>query len=209
VDVISALDSGRPDPNDNIVVLVPKEGELKVEARPFAIVTYNKRLHVGLIGKNVARDISCLFTTQTMNDSEITLPKKISRYSAESKKHLGRTLYIILDFKKFNLQWSLVLLILILTSLDRLYGFHNVFVKCHSFYQRAYFISNLRTRPPRLDAQGYPTPGAYCHVNHDGGTEGMFQRMVGSCILNDRRSDETNEQLLLPPRSAPRALRPR
>ena len=176
INVISELDCGRPDPNDNIVVLVPKEGELKVEARPFAIVTCNKRLHVGLVGKNVARDISCLFTTQTMNDSEITLLKKVSRYATEGKTHPNRTLYIILDFKKFNLQWSLVLLVLILMCLDRLYGF-KMSVECHSFYQRAYFVSNLRTRPPKPDPQGYPTPGAYCHINHDGGTEGMFQRI--------------------------------
>ena len=46
--VIEQVEQGRSPRNDDIIHLVAKEGELKVEARAFAVATYDKRIHVGL-----------------------------------------------------------------------------------------------------------------------------------------------------------------
>jgi len=48
--VIEAVERGTSPRDDDIIHLVAKEGELKVEARAFAVATYDKRIHVGLLG---------------------------------------------------------------------------------------------------------------------------------------------------------------
>jgi len=55
--VIDTVERGLSPRNDDVIHLVVKEGELKVEARAFAVATYYKRIHIGLLGQNMSAHI--------------------------------------------------------------------------------------------------------------------------------------------------------
>ena len=182
VQFIEEIESGLVNQEDDIVRLVPKEGELKTSARMFAVVTFKRKLYVGLLGANLSQHILPLFSSQTMTDSEITFLKKVARMSSEPVLHLGNIIIFVLDIKRFNLRWVASVLLGMLRDLDKLYGFNGVFQDLHFWFQRCTYIYSSRTRLPSVARDGSPQIGDYCHANHIGGLEGQGQKIWTTAI---------------------------
>ena len=125
-----------------------------------------------------------LFSSQKMTDSEITLTKKLSKLTRESATRKLSTVNV-LGYNKLNLYFVLSTMIVILKSLDSLFGLKESFSDLHKWFQRCVMIGGSRTRPPRIARDGLPEGGPYCHRRHEGGLEGMgllefFETVVSS-----------------------------
>jgi len=68
-------------------------------------------------------------------------------------------------------------MIVMLSSLDALFGLKVCFRELHQWFQRCALIGGSRTRPPRIALDGLPEEGRYCPRRHEGGPEGMGQKI--------------------------------
>ena len=68
-------------------------------------------------------------------------------------------------------------MIVMLSSLDALFGLRVSFRDLHQWFQRCVLIGGSRTRPPRIALDGLPEEGPYCHRRHEGGREGTGQKI--------------------------------
>jgi len=64
-----------------------------------------------------------------------------------------------------------------LSSLDSLFGLKVSFRDLHQWFQRCVLTGESRTKPPRIARDGLPEEGPYCHRRHEGGLEGMSQKV--------------------------------
>jgi len=112
-----------------------------------------------------------------MTDSQITLTKKVSKLTRESATRKLSTVNVVLDYNKFNLYFVLSVMIIMLSSLDSLFGLKESFSDLHKWFQRCVLIGVSRTRPPRIARDGLPEEGPYCFRRHEGGLEGMGQKI--------------------------------
>jgi len=68
-------------------------------------------------------------------------------------------------------------MIVMLSSLDALFGLRVSFRDLHQWFQRCVLIGGSRARSPRIASDGLPEEGPYCHRRHEDGLEGMGQKI--------------------------------
>ena len=156
------------------------DNELEVyllESRLFCILEFRVKVLIGLLGHNVSKSVLKYLKTQTMTSSELDNLKKSYGYASEASSSNLKVLFFILDFKKFNCQWRLHILISLCAFLDRIYGFNHVFMHLHILVSRMFVLMDSRTRPPKIGPDGNPEPGPYCHKLNEGGFEGLAQKV--------------------------------
>ena len=175
--IINEVNQGYWDKELEVCLLSPKEGELKTKSRLFCILEFRVKVLIGLLGHNVSKSVLKYLKTQTMTSSELEYLKKSYGYASEASASNLKVFFFILDFKKFNCQRRLHILISLCAFLDRIYGFNHVFMHLHIPFSRMFVLMNSRTRPPKIGQDGNPEPGPDCHKLNEGGFEGLAQKV--------------------------------
>lgn len=166
---------------DLIIGVCPKEREMKLQPRLFAVMTMKVRLYFVLTEALLAEHLLPLFPQVTMIDDAIKLTKKIFHATKSmGNKSLAEILIPIItniDFEKWNLNMRAELVNPIFRIMDQFFGFHNIFEATHAVFSQSTIYLTDNTLELKLSgdccdlADG---PGVW--HNHKGGFEGLRQK---------------------------------
>ncbi|AJG39148.1 RNA-dependent RNA polymerase [Tacheng Tick Virus 7] len=182
--------------DDLIIGVCPKEREMKMEPRLFAVMTMKVRLYFVLTESLLAEHMLPLFPQVTMIDDAIKLTKKIYHATRSmGDKEITELLIPIItniDFEKWNLNMRAELVNPIFRVMDQFFGFTNVFERTHDIFEQStiYLTDNtleMSVDPSHTDlADG---PGVW--HGHKGGFEGLRQKgwTIVTIILLELVSD--------------------
>ncbi|AWT62665.1 RNA-dependent RNA polymerase [Clerodendrum chlorotic spot virus] len=165
--------------DDCIIGLYPKERELKLEARYFALMSFRMRLYF-TITEHLANDhLLEYFPMVTMSDSMLELQKKLdalSRKQTSSKR--GVIHYVVnIDFRKWNQQMREEMTIDLFNDTDRLFGFNNLVGRTHEIFRRSYIYLSSGEYVPSLNGRGgLRTEAPYSWTKDPSGKEGLRQK---------------------------------
>ncbi|UXL90877.1 MAG: polymerase [Fuyun tick rhabdovirus] len=166
---------------DLIIGVCPKEREMKMEPRLFAVMTMKVRLYFVLTEALLADHLLPLFPQVTMIDDAIKLTKKIYHATKSmGDKSLAEILIPIItniDFEKWNLNMRAALVDPIFRVMDQFFGFKNVFEATHSIFENSTIYLSDNTIQMSVTDDGTDLadgPGVW--HNHCGGFEGLRQK---------------------------------
>ncbi|AMK09260.1 RNA-dependent RNA polymerase [Drosophila unispina virus 1] len=171
---LDQLEKGYFDPEDNTAVFCRKERELKPSGRAFVKQTYLQRGAQVSREKNLADEVLPYFEEQTMTSSEAQVIKRQQQMTEGNKDHYTN---FNIDFSKWNLHFRYSLIHPIGKVLDQLFGTKYLFSEVHRWFLSCKIFANSRLTPPDCDSDGKPIPGPYFIDNHQGGGEGMCQKL--------------------------------
>ncbi|FAA01392.1 TPA: RNA-dependent RNA polymerase [Anole lyssa-like virus 1] len=182
LEFLQKVDKDGLDFNDLIIGLKPKERELKIEGRFFALMSWNLRLYFVITEKLLADKIIPLFDSLTMTDNLNRVFKKlIDRVNGQGLEDYQRVTYAFhLDYEKWNNHQRMESTKDVFQVLDRFFGFHNVFSRTHEFFQKSWIYYT-----DRADLIGVwdnkifcrdVSEGPVCWNGQEGGLEGLRQK---------------------------------
>lgn len=136
-----------------MVGLRPKERELKIKARLFAMMVLEMRLYFGMTEKNIAEKIFPYIPYQTMTWTDSELLKVLLDLSALYRKSPNKdknqlNIVVSLDFNKFNQRWRYESTKRIFRTMDQLLGTPGLIEYSHKFFESAFFYLTSNLRPP-------------------------------------------------------------
>ncbi|AVJ54239.1 RNA-dependent RNA polymerase [Taiwan bat lyssavirus] len=197
---LRAIDIGGLPDDDLIIGLKPKERELKIEGRFFALMSWNLRLYFVITEKLLATYILPLFDALTMTDNLNKVFKKlIDRVTGQGLLDYSRVTYAFhLDYEKWNNHQRLESTKDVFSVLDKVFGLKKVFSRTHEFFQKSWIYYSDRSdliglwkdQIYCLDMGDGPT----CWNGQDGGLEGLRQKgwSLVSLLMIDRESQTRN-----------------
>ncbi|QDZ26156.1 RNA dependent RNA polymerase [European bat lyssavirus] len=197
---LRSIDVGGLPDDDLIIGLKPKERELKIEGRFFALMSWNLRLYFVITEKLLATYILPLFDALTMTDNLNKVFKKlIDRVTGQGLLDYSRVTYAFhLDYEKWNNHQRLESTKDVFSVLDKVFGLKKVFSRTHEFFQKSWvyysdrsdLIGLWRDQIYCLDMTNGPT----CWNGQDGGLEGLRQKgwSLVSLLMIDRESQTRN-----------------
>ncbi|AFQ62098.1 polymerase [Ikoma lyssavirus] len=197
---LKRIDDHGLDPDDLIIGLKPKERELKIEGRFFALMSWNLRLYFVITEKLLANHIIPLFDSLTMTDNLNKVFKKlIDRVTGQGLTDYSRVTYAFhLDYEKWNNHQRMESTEHVFQVLDKVFGLKKVFSRTHEFFQKSWIYYSERSdligiwgnKICCLDMSEGPT----CWDGQDGGLEGLRQKgwSLVSLLMIDRESQIRN-----------------
>ncbi|ABV03821.1 polymerase [Lyssavirus caucasicus] len=197
---LRSVDAHGLDEEDLIIGLKPKERELKIEGRFFALMSWNLRLYFVITEKLLANHILPLFDALTMTDNLNKVFKKlIDRVTGQGLMDYSRVTYAFhLDYEKWNNHQRMESTKDVFSVLDKVFGLERVFSRTHEFFQKSWIYYSERSdligiaggNIYCLDMTGGPT----CWNGQDGGLEGLRQKgwSMISLLMIDRESQIRN-----------------
>nr|AYE39796.1 polymerase [Lyssavirus rabies] len=197
---LKSIDLGGLPDEDLIIGLKPKERELKIEGRFFALMSWNLRLYFVITEKLLANYILPLFDALTMTDNLNKVFKKlIDRVTGQGLLDYSRVTYAFhLDYEKWNNHQRLESTEDVFSVLDQVFGLKRVFSRTHEFFQKSWIYYSDRSdliglwedQIYCLDMSNGPT----CWNGQDGGLEGLRQKgwSLVSLLMIDRESQTRN-----------------
>ncbi len=171
--------------NDHIIGVVPKEREMKINPRLFAIMTLKARLFFVVTESVLADHLLTNFPQITMSLSGIKLSKLLynitKHQSSISESTFQESITMNIDFETWNLRMRDGLSRPLFEEFDKLFGYTNNFTLTHSFFSKStVYVADEETEL-EVTPQNTFAIGPYCWTNHLGGFEG--QRQKGWTIL--------------------------
>ncbi|APG78806.1 RNA-dependent RNA polymerase [Hubei rhabdo-like virus 5] len=157
-------------PNWSIIQLLPKERELKIDARMFSILVYEIRMMCSVAERNIATGILPLFTQQTITDSGPALKSKVDFLTTlkEDKDYIWVSFNS--DLEQWNYTFRQSLQIYFTNILNQIYG-----VK-HFFTVTKIFLESWITGANKFIH--WDISNIFCNwENHLGGNQGIFQKL--------------------------------
>ncbi|ABZ81161.1 polymerase [Lyssavirus lagos] len=197
---LRTIDQGGLPEDDLIIGLKPKERELKIEGRFFALMSWNLRLYFVITEKLLANHILPLFDALTMTDNLNKVFKKlIDRVTGQGLLDYSRVTYAFhLDYEKWNNHQRLESTKDVFSVLDKAFGLSRVFSRTHEFFQKSWvyysdrsdLIGIWKDQIYCLDMAEGPT----CWNGQDGGLEGLRQKgwSLVSLLMIERESQTRN-----------------
>ncbi|AOZ21307.1 RNA-dependent RNA polymerase [Lleida bat lyssavirus] len=197
---LKRIDDHGLDQDDLIIGLKPKERELKIEGRFFALMSWNLRLYFVITEKLLASHIIPLFDSLTMTDNLNKVFKKlIDRVTGQGLSDYSRVTYAFhLDYEKWNNHQRMESTRNVFEVLDKVFGLKKVFSRTHEFFQKSWIYYSERSdligvwgdKICCLDMSEGPT----CWDGQDGGLEGLRQKgwSLVSLLMIDRESQIRN-----------------
>nr|AUM82587.1 RNA-dependent RNA polymerase [European bat lyssavirus 2] len=197
---LKSIDLGGLPDDDLIIGLKPKERELKIEGRFFALMSWNLRLYFVITEKLLANYILPLFDALTMTDNLNKVFKKlIDRVTGQGLQDYSRVTYAFhLDYEKWNNHQRLESTKDVFSVLDYVFGLKKVFSRTHEFFQKSWVYYSDRSDLIGLwEDQIYcldMSDGPTCWNGQDGGLEGLRQKgwSLVSLLMIDRESQTRN-----------------
>nr|QMP82181.1 RNA-dependent RNA polymerase [Coleopteran rhabdo-related virus OKIAV20] len=162
--------------NENAVGLCPKERELKIKARMFALMPLVKRMYVVLTEALIADNILPYFPEVTMLDSQTELLSRHYRQTSGMMETLNqeKTIIVNSDFEKWNTNMREPETKTLFRFIDGLFGFTNCIGRTHELFGKFLYLAdpdaNLIPVGPELKVNDHVWTG------HLGGLEGMRQK---------------------------------
>ncbi|APG78810.1 RNA-dependent RNA polymerase [Hubei rhabdo-like virus 2] len=171
------FDSHGVDRNDRLILVTPKERELKIAPRLFSLMPLGLKLYLGLSEHLLAEYILPLIPEITMTDDALTVLKK--QYTATKGLQVGRQKVIStvtnIDFQKWNLQWRYESTKDCFKFLDELFGFDQLFTMTHQVFSSCIFAVVDNAVMPQVES-GQLVYNDRCWSGHHGGCEGLRQK---------------------------------
>nr|UQS95405.1 MAG: RNA-directed RNA polymerase [Vaokses virus] len=135
IEEICNIIRARKVPHDWLCILLsPKELELKVAARLFAMLVPEMRLYCCILEKNISEKLFKYFPQQAASLNEEKLHKRLINMSSRGRKRNVVPVYSSLDFKSWNLHWGIFNTSLYTQFLDDIFGTENLFGYIHYFF---------------------------------------------------------------------------
>jgi len=160
-----------------VVALFPKERELKIDARMFAIMVLEMRTYFAGAESNLAQYVYPYLSTQTMTKDKAAILEHFYKMTAPASNPDNLHLFIECDLSRWNLRWRASCIDRIGADLNALFGVKGVFTFVHEFFESALcFVRTPRMRPAGIET-GDPPASDLCWYNHKGGFEGIAQKL--------------------------------
>lgn len=157
-EILSHIDKGVIPSDWRVMVAVPKERKFKEnDARYFGKMTPEMRAYQVVTEKNLADVIFRYIKHQSMTLSEKQLTKTLDRMSCPGEDH--DYINIIIDFSSWCTHFRAELLAPLFSSLDALFGLHNVYSFTHIFPLISTLLFQDRYAPPEQNSDGSPMEG--------------------------------------------------
>lgn len=165
-----------------IIKLSPKEREVNIKPRLFAMMVLEMRLYFCLIESNISKKVFGYFPQQSMTLNEEKLTRRLISMSTPkgTQNYLEITLGI--DFKSWNIHWSWYNTHRIAELLEDWFGRPGLFTFGHQFFS----MCEVSLSSKFLIPEQYIIPilphlklddNKYCWRNHMGGLEGILQKL--------------------------------
>jgi len=185
-DIIRLVEEDSVDPGMYIVCIFPKEREMKLEPRMFAMLPLEIRTFLVCCEHNLANGILKDYSYLTMTHSYLDLRKKFIELTDPNTTNIATTttVFIEVDLSSWNLYMRGETVDPICHDLNDLYGKTRCFDFGHNFFSRSTILLRHPAYPPDISAQidGPLTPcnisygGPLDSVCHQGGFEGLCQK---------------------------------
>jgi len=164
------------------VGLHPKEREMKMEPRLFAILPIEVRAYFVLTEANIAKYLFKYFPQQTMNLNADQLDRRLLQMSqpdaVQGKERKRFTAN--LDFKSWNIYWTKEAVSAIFLQIGCLFGMPYLVTFTHEFFEMAMlFLSSFANPPENWTGRKFEhRQQCNCHLwfGHHGGLEGLRQK---------------------------------
>lgn len=163
-----------------IVTVSPKEREMKLEPRMFAMMTLEMRSFFVLLEHNIAEGIFKEMQEQTMTSSRSELLDMFLEATSVRRGQAWTRLFVEVDFSRWNLNWRDQVIGPIGHRLDQIYGTVGLYTYVHEFFSSAMILLRSGMDPPTgLTSANRTDPPASEKLwyNHSGGFEGIAQKL--------------------------------
>lgn len=165
-----------------IVTLSPKEREMKIDPRMFAIMPLPMRSFFVLLEKNVSDHIFPEISEQTMTDGNLETVRRffgLSNPGSQTTK-----VHFEVDFTSWNILWRDETVSPVGHRIDQTFGTPGAYTFIHEFFRNS--MINVRVDghiPPGLNAENreHPPESNLLWRNHLGGFEGIGQKPWTGC----------------------------
>nr|WIL00264.1 MAG: RdRp and L protein [Apis rhabdovirus 5] len=177
---------------ETIIGVCPKEREIKLFARMFALLTLYKRMYVVLTEAMLAEHILPYFPEITMIDDYITLMKKMYTVTSGKTSKGSVPIFTSIDFVKWNTHMRKEETWGIFEFLDQLFGMTNVYTRTHEMFTNSQLYLADGTYIPTKNSQNQFIEDDYCWSGHLGGMEGLRQKgwtLFTVCEIDDVMSE--------------------
>ncbi|UNI74139.1 MAG: RNA-dependent RNA polymerase [brine shrimp arlivirus 8] len=164
------------------VGLHPKEREMKMEPRLYAILPIELRAYFVLTEANIAKHIFKYFPQQTMNLNADQLDRRLLQMSqpSDNTRDGKKRFTANLDFKSWNIYWTKEAVESIFLQIGCLFGMPNLITFTHEFFEMAMLFLSSYANPPENWTGGEFHDGVQCDCHlwfgHFGGLEGLRQK---------------------------------
>nr|WPV62714.1 MAG: RNA-dependent RNA polymerase [Wufeng shrew rhabdovirus 10] len=174
--LLTKVASGNLDPSDQVMGILEKERELKLDPRNFGLLPFQVRQWVVVTEALLAIYILPLFPYTSMISSAVELDHTLHSMSAghgDSQSTLKVTMNI--DFEKWNNHMRESITSRWFLTLDDLFGIEGLFSYTHKFFNSVpIYLADNSVKLPNKDGKLTYGPGVMFH--HLGGIEGLRQK---------------------------------
>nr|QUF98544.1 RNA-dependent RNA polymerase [Dichorhavirus orchidaceae] len=176
---LDGIDESGLSKDNSIIGLYPKERELKMEARFFALMSFQMRLYFTITEHMANDNLLDYFPMVTMSDSMLELNKKLDTLSRKQvTKKEGVVHYVVnIDFRKWNQQMREEMTVPMFLDADRLFGYTNLVGRTHEIFKSSYIYLSSGEYVPQVSLRGrlvHEEP--YSWTNDPSGKEGLRQK---------------------------------
>lgn len=163
---------------DCIIGLFPKERELKISARFFALMSFMMRVYFTATESLLGDKVLKYFPQITMSLNLLDMQKKMAEMSKLTEEQEAKITYVInMDFIKWNQQMRLSICEYIFKELDRIFGLPGLFTQTHRIFKQSvvYLADGCRKLFPDLNT-GVRVDGKNSWQDAGAGKEGLRQK---------------------------------
>nr|WNE31531.1 RNA-dependent RNA polymerase [Strawberry virus 3] len=164
--------------NDCTIGLYPKERELKLQARMFALMAYKMRIYFVMTEEMLSHHVLPYFPQIAMNDNFLAIQKKFVDFTTPmSGIERGAVTYIVnIDFKKWNQQMRKEITLGIFTDLGSLFGLPQLYNRTYDIFMNSFVYLCNGTFTPKVINGALKPQYPLSWEGDQGGKEGLRQK---------------------------------
>jgi hypothetical protein len=192
-----------------IVTITPKEREMKVDPRMFAMMVFHMRTFFVALEHNTANHIFPEISEQTMTLSKLETVRRF--FGLSNPGELTTKVHIEVDFESWNLAWEEKSVAPIGSRYDQIFGEPGTYTYIHQFFKES--LINVRVdgfvpeglnstnieNPPESDLIWYGHLGGFEGINQKlwtGSTFGMIHWALWSLGIDYQISGQADNQVI-------------
>jgi hypothetical protein len=182
-DIIEIIEADEIPYRWKVCSVFPKEREFKLAARMFVMLTLEIRTFFAFHEANIAETILPYFPQITMVDSKVEVHERFLHLTDPTRSDTHIQLFQELDLSSWNLLWRSQIVDRIGQELNNLFGVSNVFTTAHRFFSESVVVCRVAGCRPEGIEQSEPPESDLLHYNHQGGFEGIIQKLWSICTV--------------------------
>jgi len=161
-----------------IVTITPKEREMKIDPRMFAMMVLEMRTFFVALEHNIADHIFPEIGEQTMTLSKLEIVRRF--FGLSNPGSLTQKVHIEIDFESWNLGWESCTVAPIGSRQDQIFGETGTFTYIHEFFEESMINVKVEGMPPdglTNENLTCPPESELLWYGHKGGFEGINQKL--------------------------------